>query len=90
LVGAAPVSMCRRGGGTTFKPGGGAGALREEAAARQLRGVGEATAEAEAAAAVAVVEAAALQWGTVLRRHLLKAPWRRGRAEAAALGRRCC
>jgi hypothetical protein len=39
-----------RRGGTTFKPGGGgAGALLEEAAALQLRGVGAAASEAEAA-----------------------------------------
>ena len=45
------------GGGTTFKPGGGAGARREEAVARQLRGVGAvvAAAKAEAGAVEAVV-----------------------------------
>lgn len=85
-----------RSGGTTFKSGGGAGARREEAAARQLRGVGAvaaaaaATAEAEAEAAAAEVKAAASRPWTVLRRAPCQAPWRRRRAGAAAPGRRCC
>lgn len=63
----AVIGSCRAclhvpcGGGTTFKSGGGAGARREEAVARQLRGVGAvaAAAEAEVGAAEAVVKAAA-------------------------------
>lgn len=57
-----------RRGGTTFKPGGGAGARLEEAAAPQLRGVGAVAAavEAEAEAAEAVGKAEAPRSGTVL------------------------
>lgn len=71
-----PLRACLhvpRGGGTTFKSGGGAGARLEEAAARQLRGVGAvgavaAAAEAETEAAEAEAKAVAPHPVTVLRR----------------------
>lgn len=75
--------------GTTFKPGGGAGARLEEAEALQLRGVGAAASEAKAAS-VALTEAPAPRPGKCSAGTPQEALWRWRRVEAAARGRRCC
>lgn len=70
-------------GGTTFKPGGGAGVRLEEAVALQLRGLGAAALEAKEAV-VALVEALAPQQGKALSSDLTAGPM-----EVAA-GGGCC